>query len=149
MDRGRCSVARALEVAGDKWSLLVLREAFYGVRRFGDFQKNLGVAKNLLGERLKQLVEDGLFERVPYREEGRRPRDEYRLTQMGKDLFPAIIALMQWGDRYLSGKKGPPVAVRHNECEHDVRAMLVCDGGHGPLTARDTHPVALTSRRSR
>jgi DNA-binding HxlR family transcriptional regulator len=147
-DASRCSVARALEVMGDKWSLLLLREAFYGVRRFDDFQEHLGIARNLLGARLRKLVQDGLFERRPYQLTGSRPREEYRLTQMGKDLFPAIIALMQWGDRWLAGRRGPPVTVEHNGCGEPVQAVLMCSRGHARLTARDTRPRSRKSRKA-
>lgn len=143
-----CSVARALEVLGERWTLLVLREAFYGVRRFETFHENLGIARNLLVARLRTLVEHEILERRPYQEPGSRERSEYRLTDKGKELFPALIALMQWGDRYLADPSGPPVAVLHNECEQPVRAILACAGGHGPLTARDTHPqLTATARR--
>src|SRR3954462_7637079 len=94
-----CSVARALEVVGERWTLLVLRDAFLGVRRFDDFQRSLGVARNILQARLERLVDEGLLERQPYQE--RPPRYEYRLTEKGIELWPAIVALMKWGDRYL------------------------------------------------
>src|SRR5215469_113949 len=95
-----CSIGRTLEIVGERWTLLVLREAFYGVRRFADFHRALGCARNLLSARLRKLVEEGLLTQVPYRESGNRVRAEYRLTDKGRELFPAVVALMQWGDRW-------------------------------------------------
>jgi DNA-binding HxlR family transcriptional regulator len=136
-----CSIARTLDIVGEKWTLLVLREAFYGVRRFADFHEALGCARNILSSRLKRLVDEGILVPQPYREPGSRPRTEYRLTEKGIDLFPAIIALMQWGDRWTADPDGPPVEVRHRECQSPVHLELRCGADHGPLTARDTHAV--------
>jgi DNA-binding HxlR family transcriptional regulator len=136
-----CSVARTLAVVGEKWTLLVLREVFYGVRRFSDLQTNLGIARNLLAARLTTLTEHGILRRTTYRDPGSRSRQEYQLTDKGRDLFPALIALMQWGDTYLADPAGPAVVIRHKDCDEPVRAMLQCVAGHHPLTARDTHPV--------
>ena len=137
-DRSRCSVAGALAVVGEKWSLLVLREAFLGVRRFADFQQALGAPKAVLTDRLATLVQEGLLSRQPYREEGARQRHEYRLTDKGRDLYPTLVALMQWGDRYLAD--GPaPLALEHLDCGAPVRVALVCDDGHevpGPREVR-------------
>lgn len=101
-----CSVARALEVVGERWTLLILRDAFLGVRRFDDFQRSLGVARNVLNARLQRLVEHGLLERRRYQE--RPERFEYRLTEMGLDLLPVIEALMRWGDRWLPSPAPAP-----------------------------------------
>jgi DNA-binding HxlR family transcriptional regulator len=136
-----CSIRRTLEVVGEKWTLLVLREAFYGVRRFQDFQSTVGCARNILSARLKTLVEEGLLVREPYREPGARPRAEYRLTEKGIELFPALVALMQWGDRWADGGAGPPVEVRHSGCGRRVGVELRCEKGHGPLSARETEAV--------
>src|SRR5947209_12110312 len=94
-----CSIKRTLDTLGERWTLLVLREAFYGVRRFDDFQHNVGCARNVLSSRLARLVDRGILRREPYREPKSRPRFEYRLTEKGRDLYPILIALMQWGDR--------------------------------------------------
>src|SRR3712207_8670659 len=99
----QCSVARALEIIGERWTILIVRDAFMGVRRFDDFQRSLGVARNVLNARLHRLVEAGVLERRRYQE--RPPRYEYRLTEMGRDLWPAVVALMQWGDRHLAGDR--------------------------------------------
>jgi DNA-binding HxlR family transcriptional regulator len=136
-----CSVARTLAVVGEKWTLLVLREVFYGVRRFSDVQANLGIARNLLTARLNTLVDHGILTRSAYREPGARPRQEYRLTDKGRDLFPALVALLQWGDTYLADPAGPAVVVQHRDCGEPVHAVLRCDAGHHPLTARETRPV--------
>ena len=140
-DAANCSIAGTLEVVGEKWTLLVLREAFYGVRRFEDFQRAVGCARNVLSARLTTLVEHGLLRREAYREPGRRARAEYRLTEKGRELLPAVIALMQWGDRWTAGPAGPAVVVTHRGCGAEVRAELTCAAGHRDLTARETLPV--------
>lgn len=135
-----CSVKRALDVVGEKWTLLVLREAFYGARRFEQFQARVGCARNLLTDRLNTLTTAGLMRRVPYREPGQRERNEYRLTEKGLDLLPALVALMQWGDRWEAGSEGPPVEIIHRGCGHRVELVLRCSHDHSPLTARDAQP---------
>jgi DNA-binding HxlR family transcriptional regulator len=142
-----CSIAGSLELVGEKWTLLILREAFFGVRRFEDIQRGVGCARNLLSARLAKLVEHGILRREPYREPGRRQRYEYRLTEKGKELFPIVIALMDWGDRWATTPAGPPVEVRHRDCDAQVHATLACDRGHTGLTARDTYPVAGAGAR--
>ena len=117
-----CSIARALEVVGEWWALLVVRDAFNGVRRFEDFQTNLGVARNVLAARLKRLVEQGVLERRPYSENP--PRFEYRLTEKGLDLYPVIISLLAWGDRWECGKKGPPMLLVDRETGAKVAPEL-------------------------
>src|SRR5215217_2183459 len=102
-----CSIARTLGVVGEKWTLLVLREAFYGVRRFDDFHAALGCARNLLSARLKTLVAEGLLDKQGYRDDRGRRREEYRLTEKGRGLLPAVVALMQWGDRWVADESGP------------------------------------------
>jgi DNA-binding HxlR family transcriptional regulator len=119
-----CSVARALEVVGERWSLLIVRDAFLGLRRFEEFQENLGIARNVLADRLSRLVEHGVLERVRYSE--RPERFEYRLTPKGRDLNLAIAGLRQWGDRYLSEK--PPRVLRRKSDGRQVVAALVPKG---------------------
>ena len=140
-DRSRCSVAGTLTVVGEKWSLLVLREAFWGVRRFADFQRNLGVPKAVLTDRLAGLVEQGVLRRVPYQAEGERQRHEYRLTEKGRDLYPTLVALMQWGDRYLAEGERVPLELEHRDCGSPVHLALVCEAGHELEGARDVRPV--------
>jgi DNA-binding HxlR family transcriptional regulator len=133
-----CSIRRTLDVVGEKWTLLVLREAFYGVRRFDDFAHALGCARNILSARLNTLVAEGLLRREPYREAGQRSRVEYRLTDKGMELLPVLVALMQWGDRWVGDPDGPPVEITHRDCGEPVAVSMICAAGHGPLTARDT-----------
>jgi DNA-binding HxlR family transcriptional regulator len=130
-----CSIARALEVLGDRWTLLVLRDAFTRVRRFEDFQRNLGVARNVLTDRLNRLVEEGILKRVPYQE--RPARFEYRLTDKGLDLWPVIMTLLQWGDRYYLDERGAPMVVRHRDCGGTVTQHLTCATCGAELGPRD------------
>jgi len=119
-----CSVARTLELVGERWTLLIIRDAFLGVRRFGDFADRLGIARNVLQDRLTRLVDEGVLEKVPYSE---RPlRHEYRLTPMGRDLWPALIALMQFGDRHLAPAEGPPMLVLHRGCGGEIDDRRRC-----------------------
>jgi DNA-binding HxlR family transcriptional regulator len=135
-----CSIGRAMEVLGERWTFLILREAFYGVRRFSDMQRNLGIARNMLSTRLQTLVGAGVLERRLYQEEP--ARYEYRLTEAGRDLYPAIVTLMQWGDKHLQGELGPPVVLRHNTCGHVADPRLVCGHCGEELRPRDVTPEA-------
>ncbi|MGY2067880.1 winged helix-turn-helix transcriptional regulator [Blastococcus sp. SYSU DS0619] len=144
-DRSRCSVAGTLAVVGEKWSLLVLRETFLGVRRFADLQRALGIPKAVLTDRLATLVQEGVLRREPYQAEGERQRHEYRLTGKGRDLYPTLVALMEWGDRHLADGP-PPLTLEHRDCGARVRVALVCDDGHevaGPreVAARSADPA--------
>jgi DNA-binding HxlR family transcriptional regulator len=130
-----CSVARSLDVVGERWTLLVLRDAFQGKRRFEEFSRSLPVARNVLTDRLRTLVEHEVLERRQYQE--RPPRYEYRLTPKGMDLYPVIVALIQWGDRYLAGADGPPVDIVHRDCGGAVGAAAVCHDCGNPVHARD------------
>jgi DNA-binding HxlR family transcriptional regulator len=143
-----CSIRRTLDIVGEKWTLLVLREAFYGVRRFDDFHRALGCARNILSARLKMLVDEGILSRHPYRDPGARARAEYRLTDKGLELFPALVALMQWGDRWAADPAGPPVEVHHRECGRRVAVELRCTAGHGPLSARETEALPGAGARA-
>jgi len=129
-----CSVARTLEVVGEWWSLLVLRDAFKGVRRFDDFQRSLGIARNILADRLASLVEHGVLERRLYQE--RPERFEYRLTQKGLDLYPVIVALLRWGDHWATDDIGPPLVLSHKACGHDGVPVMVCPTCREPVDAR-------------
>jgi DNA-binding HxlR family transcriptional regulator len=133
-DGENCSIARALERLGERWTLLVLREAFTGARRFDEFAERLDIARNVLTARLALLVEEGVLERVRYQE--RPERFEYRLTEKGLDLFPVLISLMQWGDRWYA-PDGPPRVLRHRDCGGVVGARLTCERCGAPVTARD------------
>jgi DNA-binding HxlR family transcriptional regulator len=119
-----CSVARTLEIVGDRWTWLVIRDAFLGITKFGQFHDSLGIASNVLQDRLARLVEEGILERVPYSDHP--PRGEYRLTRKGEDLFTALNALRQWGDQYLCAK--PMRLLRVKGTETPVIAALVAEG---------------------
>ena len=147
-DRSGCSVAGTLAVVGEKWSLLVLREAFFGVRRFADFQRVLGAPRAVLTDRLATLVAEGILRRVPYQAEGERQRHEYRLTEKGIDLYPTLVALMQWGDKHLAGGGGGPVRLEHRGCGAAVHLALVCEHGHEVGGAREIRPVARAEGRA-
>lgn len=144
-----CSMVRTLALVGERWALLVMREAFYGVRRFEDMGRHLGVARNVLSDRLGALVEHGLLERVPYKVPGRRTRHEYHLTRKGADLLPALLALMQWGDRHLPHQDGPPLRLFHEGCGREVRVGMVCADGHEVQSVRELRAVAWPERRER
>ena len=130
-----CSVARAVDILGDWWTPLVLREAYYGVRRFDDFQRHLGIGRNILTQRLHRLVDEGLLARRPYQE--RPVRNEYVLTDKGRDFFPVVAAIVRWGDAWLAGDEGPPVILHHMRCDHDMHAEVVCSQCGDPLDVRD------------
>jgi DNA-binding HxlR family transcriptional regulator len=134
-----CSIGRAMDILGERWTFLILRESFYGVRRFNDFQRNLGIARNILATRLHTLVDAGVLEPVLYREDP--PRYEYKLTEAGRDLYPSIVTLMRWGDRHLNAEQGPPVVLHHNTCGHDADPLLVCSHCHEELQPREVTPV--------
>jgi DNA-binding HxlR family transcriptional regulator len=140
-DPANCAIGAAVEIFGDRASFLVLREAFNGVRRFGDMQRRTGIPRQVLSDRLARLVSEGLLRKVPYQQAGQRSRDEYRLTSKGLDLYPVLVALMQWGDRYEAAPGGPPVLLRHRDCGEPVQLQLSCRAGHILGSARDVTPV--------
>jgi DNA-binding HxlR family transcriptional regulator len=151
-----CSIAGALEVVGERWSLLIVRNVFLGLRRFDQIQANLGIARNVLQSRLERLVEQGVLERVPYQQ--RPPRHEYRLTEKGVDLWPIVVSLMQWGDRYTPPAGGPAVVLEHRECGGRVDEHRICERCGAPIGARDVvahagpgaapnHPLLLRDAR--
>lgn len=120
-----CSVARTLEVIGERWSILVIREVFYGRRRFSQMQRVLGVARNVLSNRLDRLVDEGILERRPYSE--RPERYEYFLTEKGLDLWPVMVSLMHWGDKYMPQPGGPPARIVHKgECGGEISERRIC-----------------------
>jgi DNA-binding HxlR family transcriptional regulator len=126
----RCSIDKALGVVGTRSALLLMREAFYGTRRFDDFATRVGITEAVAAARLRELVEAGLFTRQPYQEPGQRTRYEYVLTEMGRDLAPAALALMQWGDTYLTDERGAPLALTHSDCGAPVAVEVRCRQGH-------------------
>jgi len=125
-----CSLTRGLEVLGDKWTFPIMREAFFGVRRFNDFETALGCARNLLSVRLNALVNEGLLRTQEYKDRGARKRFEYRLTEKGRDLLPVLISLLQWGDRWVCDPNGPPILLEHKGCGGGLFVDVVCQHGH-------------------
>ena len=130
-----CSVARALSIIGDRWTLLVLRDAFLRTRRFEDFQAHLGLTRHRLADRLRKLVAHGILERVRYQD--RPPRFEYRLTEKGRDLYPVIVSLVAWGDRWMADAAGVPIELVHRACGQHVTPSLACPACGARVTARD------------
>lgn len=125
-----CSVARALDLVGERWSLLVLREVALGVRRFEDVRGATGAPRAVLASRLARLVDAGVLERRPYAVAGARTRHEYALTAAGRELQVVLTALRQWGDAHLAGPEGPPARVVHRGCGGAATAVQVCEHGH-------------------
>ena len=135
LERGRpSSVARALKIIGDRWTFMVLREGFFGVRRFDELQAKLGIAPNILIDRLNRLVAEGVLARLKYQESPRR--FDYRLTEKGKDLYGPLIAMLSWGDRWLANGK-PPLILTHLACGSDFNPTVICDQCRRPLAAHD------------
>ena len=132
-----CSIARTLDVVGEWWSLLILRDAFRGTRRFDDFQASLGLARSVLTARLNKLTEHGVLERRAYSEHP--PRYEYHLTDKGRDLFPVIAGLLRWGDRWAPTPAGPPVVLVHDTCGNVITPVLTCPHCRGDVTPGSVH----------
>lgn len=133
-----CSVAQTLEVVGEWWSLLIVRDAFLGVTRFDDFQARLGISRNVLNQRLGRLVEAGVFATVPYNEHP--PRHCYRLTDKGRDLWPVLTTMRQWGDKY-AAPDGPPLELIHEGCGQVSTAQMTCATCGEPIGARDVRTI--------
>jgi DNA-binding HxlR family transcriptional regulator len=131
--RDSCSVASTLEVIGERWTMHVLREAFVGVRRFEDFRRNIGVARNILSDRLQRLVDEGILRRERYSD--RPPRYEYRLTRKGVDLYGILIELMKWGNKWAPSPDGPAVVLWHKDCGAIIEPVLACPDCGEPVAA--------------
>jgi len=140
-EASNCSIARTLQVVGEKWTLLILRESFYGATRFEQFHRVLQCPRNLLSERLALLVDEGIFERSEYREPGSRARMEYRLTDTGRELMHILLALQEWGDRHKADPEGPPVVARHVGCGSPLHVTMACEKGHVVTDLDDTELV--------
>lgn len=140
--RWPCSIARTVDLLGDAWTPLIVRDAFYGARRFDEFQTRLGIARNTLAERLRRLVDGGLMRKQLYQTEPHRY--EYLLTDKGRDFFTVLAAMMQWGDRWLADEAGPPVIFHHHTCGNDTQPEMICAVCREPLDAENT---SMVSRR--
>jgi DNA-binding HxlR family transcriptional regulator len=139
-DQANCTIGAAIGVIGEKWTFLVLRELFSGVRRFGDMQRRTCAPRQVLSDRLATLVDQGLLRKVPYREHGQRARQEYRLTEKALDLYPVMVALMQWGDKYAASSAGPAVRLTHRDCGEPIALQITCARGHAVPSARRVTP---------
>ncbi|MGP4843412.1 winged helix-turn-helix transcriptional regulator [Marinobacter sp. 1Y8] len=135
LDQQPCSVARALSVVGDRWTLLVLRDCFLGVRRFDAFEKRLGITRHVLTDRLKKLVQERVLYKAPYQDKPRR--EEYRLTDKGLGLHPVLMALVNWGDQHMADERGVPIVRIHKHCGEIMRPVMVCSECGEPVGARD------------
>ena len=140
-----CSVAQCLEVIGEWWTMLIVRDAFMGIRRFDDFQARTGISRNVLTARLEHLVEHGILERQQYQD--RPPRHEYVLTDKGRDLWQVLTAMREWGDRWVA-PDGAPVEIVHRACDHVAHTTVTCDHCGGPLDARAVRAVPGPGARS-
>ena len=134
-DSLNCSIADTLDLIGEGWTILILREAFFGSRRFEDFQKHLGIARNILTTRLQKLVDGGVLERTPIKEGAKR--HEYKLTPMGRDLYPVLIALTQWGDRWLRTTRGAPVKFVERSTGEEISDVSIRSKDGREIKARD------------
>ena len=132
-----CSVARTLDIVGEKWAILALREVFLGNRRFDDMIRRTGAPRDTFAQRLRTLTDAGILERRQYSD--RPPRFEYHLTEAGADLYPVITSLREWGDKYLAGDDGPPLVIEHN-CGHVLSTRLTCEACGQVVSPRDTRP---------
>jgi DNA-binding HxlR family transcriptional regulator len=141
-----CSVAQCLEVVGEWWSMLIVRDAFLGVTRFDQFQERLGISRNILHQRLSHLVDQGVLQKVAYSEHP--PRYDYKLTPKGRDLWPVLTAMRQWGDKH-AAPDGPPLRLVHKACGHVSDAVMTCSKCGQKLTGRDVRAIPGPGDRGR
>lgn len=134
-----CGVARSINIVGELWSFMIVRNVFLGVRRFEGLRENLGISRKVLSERLDLLVRHGILERRRYQD--RPPRHEYRLTPMGVDLFPVLIALARWGNRWLAREQGAPIEYVHRKCGQVTQARVVCNTCGEDIGAHNVRPM--------
>jgi DNA-binding HxlR family transcriptional regulator len=135
-----CTVGRAMAVLGERWTFVVVREVFNGIRRFEDMRVRTAIPRQVLTNRLSLLVEHGILRKVTYQRSGERSRFEYRLTEKGLDLYPVLVAIAEWGNRYLADPAGPPVEFVHRDCGQVVTVAMSCAEGHDVDTPRDVIP---------
>lgn len=138
IDTQVCSIARALAIFGDRWTLLIIRDAFRRIRRFSEFQASLGITKHRLSDRLVRLVDEGILNKVLYDE--KRSRYEYRLTQKGLDLYPVLMTIVQWGDQWACDEDGAPINFIHDKCGHATHPRCVCNVCHEEIHAKELVP---------
>ena len=147
MGESPCPIARSLAIVGDRWTILILRNAFLRTRRFDDFQAQLGITRHLLASRLAKLVKLGVLAKVPYQE---RPlRHEYRLTDMGRDWYSVQLSLVAWGNKWMGGDTAPRVEYLHQTCGHRFRPTVVCSECREPIDARAVTPIAAPGAKIR
>ena len=130
-----CSIARSMSIFGDRWTLLVIRQVFMRVRRFSEIQATLGISKHRLSDRLTRLVDEGVLEKVAY--DAGKTRFEYRLTEKGLDLYPILVTIAQWGDKWMADEDGRPFIYRHNGCEHPADPIVCCAQCGEPINAHN------------
>ena len=136
-----CTLGRPAALLGERWTLLLLRQIFLGTRRFEDFQSSMEISRSVLTDRLNVLLQEGVLKRVPYHDEG-RTRHEYRLTEKGKDLYPVLMALRTWGEKWMAPEEGESFHLEHHDCGGGVRATVECTECGAELTARDVRVTA-------
>jgi len=134
----QCSVARALSIVGDRWTLLILRDSFLGTKRFDKFQKQIGLSRHRLTDRLNKLVEYEILRKVPYQEKPRR--NEYQLTRKGVELYPVLMTLAKWGDNWMAGSDGPPIEYTHATCNHRMTVNLCCSECGEEINPKEVTP---------
>lgn len=132
-----CSIARSAAVIGDRWTLLILRDCFMGLKRFDEFQTHLGISRTVVADRLKLLTAEGVLDRTAYQQ--RPTRHEYHLTEKGRDLFPVLMAIIHWGDRHAPSPAGEPLLHRHSTCGHDFHPVMTCSECGDGLTVQEIH----------
>jgi DNA-binding HxlR family transcriptional regulator len=136
-----CAIARTGAMLGERWVFAVLRAAYFRARTFEDYLAATGIARNVLADRLRRLVEYGILEKRPYEQKGSRTRSEYRLTDAGLDLYPVIVAMMQWGNKHAGFDAGPPVLLRHRTCGEISEPLMVCSECGEEVHAREMQPM--------
>ena len=134
-----CSVARTLDVVGERWAPLIVRDILMGVRRFDTMQRNLGISRRVLAQRLDELIDHGVIDRVPYQHNP--PRYDYVLTEKGADLVSVLLAMKAWGDRWTAGDEGPPMVLRHDRCGAIADSVPACSGCGEPLLPWELTPL--------
>lgn len=144
-----CPIGRGMELLGRPWALLVVRDLLLGIARFDDLHAKLGASRPVLAARLRELEEAGVIRRAPYQEAGKRTRHEYRLTERGRDLYPVILTIREWGEQHLLDADGAPIVSVHRGCGARVETDLRCAAGHTGLSVRNTEAVPGPGARRR